>query len=316
MKNFRVQNDEKYILVTGSLAYDHLMRYDGVFQEQILPGKIDVLSVSFLVSPRETFFGGCGGNIAFHLKKTGGDPLLIGLVGNDFEKYNDWFSMHKINTEFLIRDSMLPTPAAFIATDQKDHQIALFDAGCAENFTKEKKAKVYHAISENRNDIIFAIISPTNKDLMLFAMGECIKAKIPCFFDPGQVIHEFTETEARNTVTGSAGIFVNEYEMQLLLKQTGWSHEILQENCPLIIETLGAKGSMIIFHGQTIHIDSVPAPSIEDPTGCGDAYRAAFLKELGRSFPKFSEADIKRAGNFASQLSSKVVMKKGTQVEV
>lgn len=304
------------ILVVGSIAYDNLMRFEGLFQEKILPSALSSLSISFGVTPREVFYGGCGGNIAFHLKKLGEGPLLIALAGKDFKEYENWFLMNKINTDYLIRDLRSNTSAAFIATDFKGHQIALFDAGAAESYPREKHAKFQHIFNAEKEKVFFAIISPTNKDFMLNAIEECDKNAVPYFFDPGQTIHSFSRQELEHAIGRTHGLFVNEYEMQMLLKQVEMSREILEDKCTLIIETLGEKGSMISFKGKRISISAVKPASIEDPTGCGDAYRAAFLKHLKQILPKITLESLKKAGNFASQYAAKVAEKKGTQVEV
>ena len=55
-------------LICGSLAYDTVMVYPGRFRDHILPEKIHLLNVSFVVPTLRRYFGGCAGNIAYNLR--------------------------------------------------------------------------------------------------------------------------------------------------------------------------------------------------------------------------------------------------------
>ena len=61
-------------LICGSMAYDTIMVFGDRFANHILPDKIHILNVSFLVPQLRREFGGCAGNIAYNLK-------LLGDVG-------------------------------------------------------------------------------------------------------------------------------------------------------------------------------------------------------------------------------------------
>ena len=52
-------------LICGSLAYDTIMVFQDQFKNHILPDKVHVLNVSFLVPRMRKEFGGCAGNIAY-----------------------------------------------------------------------------------------------------------------------------------------------------------------------------------------------------------------------------------------------------------
>lgn len=307
-----MSNQNKQILVVGSIAYDQILRYKGIFQEKLIPSAIDVLSISLTVTDRKMCFGGCAGNISFHLKKNNAAPVLTGIAGKDFEAYEKWLEKHKIDTSCLIRNENKYTSSAWIATDLKGHQITIFDNGAAEDFSETQKKEFENNLKYLKKNIVFAIISPANQDLIRYAVWYCKQNKIPYFFDPSQIIHEFPSDELRKLVKDSFGIFMNEYEKTLLLKQTEWSQEILEKNCSFIIETLAEKGSLITYKGKKIFIDPVPVKRIVDPTGCGDAYRAGFLKVLAQNL-NFTIEDLKTAGSFGSLLASKVLAIQGTQ---
>ena len=68
-------------LICGSLAYDTIMVFQDQFKNHILPDKVHILNVSFLVPRMRREFGGCAGNIAYNLKLLGGKPLPMATVG-------------------------------------------------------------------------------------------------------------------------------------------------------------------------------------------------------------------------------------------
>ena len=68
------------IIVTGSIAWDVLMRFPGYFQNYFLPDHLDNISVSFLVDEKERHRGGCAPNIAYSLALLGSRPKLMGWL--------------------------------------------------------------------------------------------------------------------------------------------------------------------------------------------------------------------------------------------
>ena len=78
-------------LICGSLAYDTIMVFPDQFKNHILPDKVHILNVSFLVPRMRREFGGCAGNIAYNLHLLGGKPVPMGTVGSDFGPYREHF---------------------------------------------------------------------------------------------------------------------------------------------------------------------------------------------------------------------------------
>src|SRR3989338_8300543 len=117
------------ILVSGSLAYDYIMDFPGYFRDHILPEKLHVLSVSFLIDKMERNFGGTAGNIAYNLALLGEKPTILASVGNDYDTYRAWQLKHQIDLSRVQTVSTLPTAGAYIMTDQADSQITGFYPG-------------------------------------------------------------------------------------------------------------------------------------------------------------------------------------------
>ena len=66
---------ETAALICGSVAYDTILLFPDRFKTHILPDKLHILNVSFLVPDMRREFGGCAANIAYGLK-------LVGRPGN------------------------------------------------------------------------------------------------------------------------------------------------------------------------------------------------------------------------------------------
>jgi adenosine kinase len=116
-------------LICGSMAYDTIMVFRDRFKNHILPDKVHMLNVSFLVPDMRREFGGCAGNIAYNLKLLGGAPLPMGTVGRDFAPYEEWLSRCGIDGRHLRVIDNAYTAQAFITTDMDDNQITAFHPG-------------------------------------------------------------------------------------------------------------------------------------------------------------------------------------------
>ncbi len=78
------------ILLTGSVAYDYLMTFPGLFKEQILPERLGSISLSFLVDGMSKQRGGIAPNIAYTMALLGEKPRVMATVGEDFGDYRAW----------------------------------------------------------------------------------------------------------------------------------------------------------------------------------------------------------------------------------
>ena len=81
-------------VITGSVAYDYLMRFPGRFRDHILPDSLDHISLSFLADSMRRERGGVAANIAYTMRLLGGDPVILATVGEDFGDYRRWLEEH------------------------------------------------------------------------------------------------------------------------------------------------------------------------------------------------------------------------------
>jgi adenosine kinase len=259
-------------LICGSMAFDTIMVFKGHFKEHILPDKIHMLNVSFLVPDLRRNFGGCAGNIAYNLKLLGGQGAPMATVGHDFAPYKEWLKQQGVELKYLKPVANEFTAQAFITTDLNDNQITAFHPG----------AMMHAHVQAVPTDgsITLGLISPDGRDGMIQHAEQFAAANIPFIFDPGQGLPMFNGEELLRFVDQATWVTVNEYEGQLLSERTGLSHEELAKRVDALIVTHGAQGSIIHTKGQQLQIPAAAPVAVNDPTGCGDAYRAGLIYGL------------------------------------
>lgn len=260
---------EKKIFVSGSLAFDKIMDFPGYFKDNILPEKIHNLNVSFNIEELRENYGGTAGNIAYNLSLLNLHPCIIAAAGKDFDKYQKYLKEKNINLDGVKIINNDFTAAAYIITDKADNQIAGFHMGAMKYDTD------YNIKS---GDLL--LISPGNIHDMLRYQDQAQALKIPYIFDPGQTLPFFQTEELRTLVNGAKVLITNDYELDLVIKKTGFSEKQILELVEILVTTKGEKGSQIKTKKETIQVPIVKPKEVLDPTGAGDAYRAGFIYGL------------------------------------
>ena len=286
-------------LICGSIAYDNIMVFEDSFKNHILPDQIDILNVSFMVPELRRNFGGCALNIAFNLRLLGGDPMPMGTAGRDFDVYAAWLNEHGIRQDYISVLDDVFTAQAYITTDVDDNQIILFHPG-AMNFSHVNKVGDVPNVS-------IGIISPDGRTGMLEHASQFYETKIPFIFDPGQGLPMFGRDELRRFIEQATWVTVNDYEWELLKKVTGWGINELKNRVEALIVTRGASGSVIYTNQGDIEIPAAKPNIVNDPTGCGDAYRAGLL------FGLMKTKDWLTVGRIASLMGAIKIECHGTQ---
>ncbi|MFF6786396.1 PfkB family carbohydrate kinase [Streptomyces sp. NPDC012510] len=269
-----VAGDGPRLAVTGSIATDHLATFPGRFTDQLLPGQLDHVSLSFLVDDLEIRHGGVAANIAFGLGRLGLKPLLIGAVGDDFDAYEVWLEGHGVDTEH-VRGSSLQTARFMCTTDADQNQIASFYAGAM----AEASLIDLMPVLARPGGVELVLVSPNDPGAMLRHTAQCRTAGTPFAADPSQQLARLSRDEVRELVSGARWLFTNEYEAALLLERTGWSRREVLERVGTWLTTRGAAG-VRVESGRpagAVEFPAVPAATTVDPTGGGDAFRAGFL---------------------------------------
>jgi adenosine kinase len=284
------------------MAYDTIMVFRDQFKNHILPEKIHILNVAFLVPDMRREFGGCAGNIAYSLAMLGGDPVIMATLGSDAQPYLDRLATLKLGAEHVRLIDETFTAQAFITTDLDDNQITAFHPG-AMNHSHLNSVKDAGAIG-------LGIVSPDGRDGMLLHARQFHEAGIPFIFDPGQGLPMFNGEELLAFIDQATYVTVNDYEAQLLQERTGHKLGELAKRVRALIVTRGGDGSLIYADGREIEIPSVTPSALVDPTGCGDAYRAGLLWGIARAL------DWQTTGRLASLVGSLKIAHRGGQNHV
>src|SRR5262245_39342387 len=277
------------------------MVFRGRFRDVILPDRIHMLNVSFHVPELRRSFGGCAGNIAYNLRLLGEDPLVLATVGgSDFEAYAAWLDRHGIRRDHIVPIPGEATAGAYITTDLEDNQIIGFHPGAMDRAHEAGLERV-------REPIELAIVSPNGKRAMLEHARALKERGIPTVMDPGQGLPLFERDELIELIDGADVYVVNDYEWSLTLSRSALSEQDILRCVGAVVVTRGEKGSTLRRGSDTTEIPPVPAERVLDPTGCGDAYRAAFLLGLRRGLP------LETCARMGSLMGSLKVAQHGTQ---
>jgi adenosine kinase len=275
------------VLVTGSVAIDHIMVFQDRFRNHILPEKVHLLNVAFFVPSLEKRWGGTGANIAYNLKILGEDPILLAAVGSDFAAYADWLDKHGIRRDWLLKVEDAFTAQSFTTTDLDNNQLISFHPGAMVHAHEAR-------LEDVSEDLQVGIVAPNGKEAMIQYARGLKAAGIPCVVDPGQQLPTFDGKELIELIEGASVFVVNDYEWALTQEKTGLDEDGVAERVGALIITLGGEGSILRRGGRDeglelesprCQIPALKAERVVDPTGCGDAYRSGILYALVRGLP-------------------------------
>ena len=286
-------------LICGSLAYDTIMVFGDRFANHILPDKIHLLSVSFLVPQLRREYGGCAGNIAYNLALLGDAGYPMATVGRDFGPYHEWMKKTGVPVDHVRSVDSELTAQAFITTDLDDNQITAFHPGAMQHSHLNQVA--------DAGDVALGIVAPDGREGMIRHAEQFAAAGIPFIFDPGQGLPMFGGEDLERFIAQARWLTLNDYEWQLLQQKTGWTAGELVRRIAALVVTHGAAGSTIHTREEVIEIPSAPVRAVIDPTGCGDAYRAGLIHGLLHGL------DWRATGHIASLMGAIKIESRGTQ---
>jgi adenosine kinase len=258
------------ILLTGSVAYDYLMTFPGLFAEQILPERVASISLSFLVDSMSRVRGGIAPNIAYTMALLGEKPRVMATVGDDFEDYRKWLESKGVDTSLM---QVVPgefTASYFATTDRSSAQIASFYPGAMGHASTQSLKNL-----AKRPDLV--VVSPSAPDAMMKFPAECRELGIEYLYDPSQQVLRLEGSELSRDMEGAKFLFCNDYEFGLISKKTGRDLKQILQHVKVLVITRGKDGANLYTDGQEVFIPTVPERAIVDPTGVGDAFRGGFL---------------------------------------
>jgi adenosine kinase len=293
----------KKALICGSVAFDTIMVFGDRFRNHILPEKIHILNVSFLVPQMRREFGGCAGNIAYNLRLLGDVGYPMATVGRDFAPYAEWMRKTGVPADHVKVVESEHTAQAFITTDLDNNQITAFHPGAMQQSHLNKVATA----KAKEKEIAIGIVAPDGRDGMIQHAEGFAAAGVPFIFDPGQALPLFDAKDLARFVEQATWVAANDYEWQLIQQKTGWTVSDVLQRVEALIVTRGADGSVIHTKGGPIEIPCAPTGVVVDPTGCGDAYRAGLIHGL------LNGLDWPTTGRIASLMGAIKIESLGTQ---
>jgi adenosine kinase len=316
----------KVALVCGSVAYDTILVFPDRFKSHLLPDKLHMLNVSFLVPEMRREFGGCAANIAYGLKLLGDEGLAMATAGHDFAPYRERMVSKGISVDYIKVVDETFTAQAFITTDLDDNQITAFHPGAMQYAYLNKVADAVGGGTAGRSpasggvagqgavgsrgpmlEVAIGIVAPDGRQAMIEHAAQFKAARIPFIFDPGQGLPMFGAEDLALFIDQATWVAVNDYEWQMLRQKTGLTAAQLAAKVDALIVTQGADGSTIYTKERTWTLPAVKPRIVVDPTGCGDAYRAGLIHGLLHGL------DWETTGRIASLMGSMKIESRGPQ---
>ncbi len=289
------------IFITGSIAFDYLMTFPGKFRDNIIPEKLDKISLSFLVDNMTRQRGGIAPNIAYTLSLLGENPFVFATAGEDFSDYRIWMDAHSLSTKYIKVIDGKYTASFFVNTDLENNQIASFYTGAMADSANYSLKTIEKGAAD------YVVIAPNDPTAMRNYCEECVSLNIPYLFDPSQQVARNPHPDLKYGVEHAHALFCNEYEFDLLQKHTGFSASDIENMVNLLVVTFGEKGAQVLADGKSYSIPVVPADQIADPTGVGDAFRGGFLRGYRLAM------GLQTCGQMGALAATYCIEKKGTQ---
>jgi adenosine kinase len=290
-------------LICGSVAYDTILVFPDSFKSHILPDKLHILNVAFLVPEMRREFGGCAANIVYGLKLLGDEGVAMATAGHDFEPYRRRMVALGMPVDHIKVVDDAFTAQAFITTDIDDNQITAFHPGAMQYAHLNKVTDAAGPAS----GFALGIIAPDGRQAMIEHAAQFKQSGIPFIFDPGQGLPMFGAAELAQFIEQATWVAVNDYEWELMQQKTGMAAADVVAKVEALIVTRGAEGSVIYTKDRTLAVPAVKPRALVDPTGCGDAYRAGLIHGLLRGL------DWPTTGRVASLMGSIKIESRGPQ---
>jgi len=261
-------------VATGSIAYDEIMDFPGMFKDHFHPDKLHQINVSFVVDKLTKHLGGTATNIAYNISlSTSAKVTVLGAMGKDHENITHMFAEKKIDFSGSIIDNTLYTSTGKVMTDQADNQIWGYYYGAGVR-GKDIDLKKY------AEDTPLFVISANHADAFLHVQKYCIENSIAYLYDPGMSLTFISDTDLEEGIRSARFVVGNDYEIAQIERRLKISILNIIPKDAGLITTLGSKG--IHFQSDTLNwaIGAYPIESIIDPTGAGDAWRGGFVGGL------------------------------------
>lgn len=286
------------IIVTGTIAYDYIMDFPGLFKDHILKDQLHQINLSFIVNNFAKRRGGTAGNVSYSLGLLHVPHTLFSVAGSDFDEYKKAFEKLGVDVSHVQIDPSQHCSTGFAMTDKSDNQIWGYFYGASEKIKDLALSTV-----AKKGDIV--LIGPSGSAGSMSLLNQCIEQKIDYMFDPGFILTQVSDEDLLRGIENATYIIGNDYEINVIKKRVKDWNDFFSKK--IIITTQGEKGATIEERGQTHEIKSCPPAQVVDPTGAGDAWRSGFLAGLTKNL------DLQICGQIGAVAASYAIEKYGTQ---
>lgn len=289
------------IIISGSIAIDRIMGFDGRYQDLITPENIKSLSISPLLNRLEISNGGVAANICYSLALLGDTPVLLGSVGPDASLYMGNLAGVGVNTSY-VHISDVPTASFSVITDNDENQVGGFYPGAMSD-------SVPLSFKPWKGTKAIVVVGAHDPAGMIRQVAEAKSWNLRMVYDASQQITTLGKTDLIAGIEAAEVLILNDFEMSVLSDKTGLSLSQIGRKVPVLITTLGKDGSII--KGSTvpepIRIPIAQPRQVSDPTGAGDAYRSGLLFGLARGW------DLTTSARLGATVASFAIEHHGTQ---
>lgn len=288
------------VIVSASIAYDHVMSFNGSFKDHILTDKAHTLSVSFLLESLKHQRGGVAGNMAYSMAMLGVPVALVGAVGADFGPYRSVLENLGVDLSLVpvIEEDL--TSTAYMNADMVGNQIAAFYPGAGNH---SKNIDVFELAGKTQ----YGIISAGDPVAMIEHAVQIANAGSKLVFDPAQQIVILSAEDLIKGIDLAEIVIGNDYEYGMIERKTGLTVDDIARKAPMTVVTYGDRGSEIRVGGESVTIPVAPAIEVVDPTGGGDSYRAGLMLGL------LLRVDLPTVGRLAALSATYAIEKHGPQ---
>ncbi len=277
------------------------MSFTGAWRDHIRPDKLDTISISLFLNELHDTYGGVGANICYSLALLGNEPVLVAAAGPDAVVYLEKLAHDGVNISHMF-ESKLPTASFCVMTDGEQNQIGGFYPGAM----SDARTLTFEPWKDT-NPVI--VVAPHFPDAMRRQVVECQRWGLRLCYDPGQQVANLPGEDLAAGVRAAEILILNEYELAMLSDKAKMDVATIKQTVPVVITTLGKKGSVIegARIPESITVGIAKPKQVADPTGAGDAFRSGFLHGLVRGW------DLKAAAQLGAVTAAYAIESAGTQ---
>jgi sugar/nucleoside kinase (ribokinase family) len=254
------------VVVLGDVMVDVVARLSG----PLAPGSDSPAVVRF-------HGGGSAANTAAWLAEAGGQPVLVGRVGDDDRGRTARDELGSLGVDArLATDPELPTGACIVLVGPDGERTMAPDAGANDALTKEDVPDDVLTEGGHLHVVGYALLRPGSRPAAREAMARAREAGMTVSVDPS------------SSALLSERFLDDCEDAQLLLPNASEAHALTGESAPEraarelagrvgeVVVKLGPEGALWTDGDEVLRAAAEPAESV-DSTGAGDAFAAGLL---------------------------------------